>query len=64
MCSMFWAGLEEAAVTHIAIGQVGTLELWLDMLLHLFAALNTHHALSSPWQDTIPDLRGTQLQTV
>ena len=56
---MLWAGLEEAAVTHGAIGRAATLELWLDMLLHLFAALDTHHALPSPWEDTMLDLQGT-----
>ena len=62
--SMLRAGLEEAAATHGAIGWAGTLELWVDMLLHLFAASDTRHALPSPWENTMPDLRGTQLQTV
>ena len=61
---MLRAGLEEAAATYGAIERAGTLELWLDTLPHLFAVLDTRHALPSPWEDTMPDPRGTQLQTV
>ena len=46
-----------------AIAQAGTLEIWLDLLPHLFAASDTHHVLPRPWQDSLPDLRGTQLRT-
>ena len=34
--TLLWAGLEEAAVAHGAIGQAGTLEIWLDILPHHF----------------------------
>ena len=64
MCSMLWASMEEALATHGAIGWAGTLELWLDILLHLFSASETHYSLPIPWEDTMPDIRGTQLQTV
>ena len=37
-CTLLWAGLEEAAVAHGAIGWPGTLEVWLNILPHLFAA--------------------------
>ena len=50
-------------MAHGAIGWVGTLELWLDILPHLFSALETCHALPWPWEDSIPNLRGTQLRT-
>ena len=53
---MLWAGLEEAAATYGAIGWAGTLGLGVDMLLHLFAASDTHHALPSPWENAMPDL--------
>ena len=56
------AGLEAAAATRSAIAQAGTLEIWLDLLPHLFAASDTHHVLPRPWQDSLPDLRGTQLR--
>ena len=61
--TLLWAGLEEAAVAHGAIGRAGTLEIWLDILPHLFAASETCHALPRPWEDSIPNLRGTQLRT-
>ena len=61
--TLLWAGLEEAAVAHGAIGRAGTLEIWLDILPHLFAASETCHALPRPWEDSIPNLRGTQLWT-
>ena len=35
----------------------------LDILPHLFSASETCHALPRPWEDSIPDLRGTQLRT-
>ena len=54
--TLLWAGLEEAAAAHGAIGQAGTLEIWLDTLPHLFAASDTHHVLPRPWQDSLPDL--------
>ena len=59
----FEVGLEEAAAAHGAIGRAGTLELWLDILPYLFSASETHHALPRPWEDSMPDLRGTQLRT-
>ena len=61
--TLLWSGLEEAAVVHGAIGWAGTLELWLDILPHLFSASETCHALPRPWEDSLPDLRGTQLRT-
>ena len=60
---MLWAGLEEAAAAHGAIGRAGTLEIWLDLLPHLFTTLETYHTLPRPWHDSLPDLRGTQLWT-
>ena len=60
---MLWASLGEAAVAHGTIGWDGTLELWLDMLLPLFAAADSHHTLPVPWEDVMPDLHDTQLQT-
>ena len=62
-CTLLWAGLEEAAVAHGAIGRAGTLQIWLDTLPHLFAASDTHRVLPRPWQDSLPDLCGTQLRT-
>ena len=47
--TLLWVGLEEAAVAHGAIGWAGTLKLWLDILSHLFAALETYHALPRRW---------------
>ena len=47
--SLLWAGLEESAAAHGAIGQAGTLELWLNILPQLFAALDTRYALPRPW---------------
>ena len=35
------AGLEEAAVAYGAIGWAGTLQIWLDILHHLFASSET-----------------------
>ena len=60
---MLWAGLEEAAAAHSAIGQAGTLAIWLDLLPHLFTTSETYHALPRPWHDALPDLCGTQLRT-
>ena len=54
-------GLEAAAAAHGAIGRAGTLELWLDILPHLFTASATRHTLPGPWATTRPDLHGTQL---
>ena len=59
---MLWAGLEEAAAAHDAIGQAGTLEIWLALLPHLFTTSETYHTLPRPWQDSLPDLHGTQLR--
>ena len=56
-------GLKEAATVHGAIGWAGTLELWLDILPHLFAALATYHTLHRPWEDSMLYLCGTQLWT-
>ena len=61
--TLLWSGLEEAAVAHGAIGQAGTLELWMDILPHLFSASETCHALPRPWEDSIPNLPSTQLRT-
>ena len=61
--TMLWAGLEEAEAAHGAIGRARTLEIWLELLLHLLAASDTHHVLPRPWQDSLPDLRGAQLRT-
>ena len=47
---------------HGAIGWAGTLELWLNILPNLFSASETRHALPRPWEDSMPDLHGTQLQ--
>ena len=64
-CTMLRARLlQAAAAIKGVIGRDGTLELWLDMFLRLFAALDTRHALPGPWEDTMPDLQGTQLQIV
>ena len=62
-CTKLWIGLEESAVMHSEIGWVGTLELWVDLLSHLFATLNTRHALPGPWENTMPDLCAMQLWT-
>ena len=56
-------GLEDAAAAHGVIGHTGTLELWLDILPYLFSPSETHHALPRPWEDSMPDPRGTQLRT-
>ena len=57
------AGLEVGCSSAwCAIGRAGTLELWLDILPHLFAASDTRHILPRPWQDSLRDLCGTQLQ--
>ena len=48
ICTMLWMGLEESAAIHGVIIQAKTLEIWLDMLLHLFDASNTCHALPGP----------------
>ena len=50
-------------MAHGAIGRAGTLEIWLDILPHLFSASETCHALPRPWENSIPNLRGMQLQT-
>ena len=57
--TLLQAGLEEAAALHSAIAQAATLEIWLDLLPHLFAALDMHYVLPRPWQDSLPDLCGT-----
>ena len=62
-CTMLQAGLQETAAVHVVIGWVGTMGLWLDLLPHLFAALDTLHRLPRPWEDSIPDLHGTELRT-
>ena len=62
-CTMLRAGLEEAAAAYIEIGQAGTLAIWLDLLQHLFTSSETYHAFPRPWNDSLPDLRGTQLGT-
>ena len=61
--TLLWVGLEEAAVAHGVIGWAGTLELWMDILPYLFSASATHHALPRPWEDSLPNLHGTQLRT-
>ena len=50
--TLLWTGLEAAAAAHGAIGQAGTLALWLDILPHLFTASTTHHTLPGPWVTT------------
>ena len=60
--TLLWARLEEAAAAHGEIAWAGTLEIWLHLLPHLFATLDTRHMLPRPWQDSLPDLRGTQLR--
>ena len=62
-CTLLRAGLEEAAAVHGVIVWAGTLELWLDILSQLFATSDTRHVLPRPWQDSLPDLHGTQLWT-
>ena len=59
--TLLQTGLEAAAAAHGAIDRAGTLELWLDILPHLFTASATRHTLPGPWATTRPDLRGTQL---
>ena len=60
--ALLQTGIEEDAAVHSAMGWAGTLELWLDMLPHLFSALVTRHALPSPWEGTRPDFHCTQLK--
>ena len=45
-----------------AMGWVGTMQLWLNILPHLFISSATHYTLPGPWGDTRPDLSDTQLQ--
>ena len=62
-CTLLWANLEEEAAAHSVIAQAGTLEIWLDLLPHLFSALDTHHVFPRLWQDSLPDLHSTHLWT-
>ena len=60
--ALLQAGLEEAEAAHGAVGWAGTLEIWFDMLPHLFTTSDSCRTLPSPRVETMPNLCGVQLQ--